>query len=132
MSIAHAVQCGDCGKALNENPSASMEERGPCPDCASMKRAHFVEAGLGMKVYDSVGYKHKRPGVSRGPVAWGYSGWQLRKSVGDYVKKYSLFDRQTNRRYEHVETEDGQVLHHEDHPLTEHKGHGSDKFSSTD
>jgi hypothetical protein len=24
------------------------------------------------------------------------------------------------------------VLHHEDHPLTEHKGHGSDKFSSTD
>jgi hypothetical protein len=45
------------------------------------------------------------------------------------VLKDSFFDKRRNRRYEHVEDpETGQVLKHQDHPLTEHTGHGSAKF----
>jgi hypothetical protein len=44
------------------------------------------------------------------------------------VRKESLFDKEQDRRYEHVvDDETGEVIHHCDHKLTEHTGHGSAK-----
>jgi hypothetical protein len=49
------------------------------------------------------------------------------------VGKEDTFNKRDDRRYEHVEDlETGEVLHHCDHPLTEHRGHGSDKFNHED
>jgi len=74
----------------------------------------------------SLGHKLKRPGISR-PIAEGFNGWEQRKSVGDQVRKVRLIDRENDRYIERVETEQGEVIHETDHPLSEHRGHGSAK-----
>ncbi len=57
------------------------------------------------------------------------TGWDFSKKLGKLIRKVSHFDQRTDSRYEHVEDpETGEVLHHEDHPLSEHRGHGSAKF----
>jgi hypothetical protein len=75
---------------------------------------------------DALGFKHKRPGFKK-PIAEGFSGWELRKTVGDLVRKLRLIDRENDHYQERVETEQGEVIHQVDHPLSEHRGHGSDK-----
>jgi hypothetical protein len=60
--------------------------------------------------------------------AWGMTGWDMSRRLRRMVRKESLFNKRSDRRYEHVEDpETGTVLHHQDHRLTEHLGHGSDK-----
>lgn len=64
--------------------------------------------------------------VSRPPE--GNSGFEPSHATPHGVKKESLFERENDRRYEHVEdAETGEVLHHSDHRPSEHTGHGSDK-----
>jgi hypothetical protein len=71
-------------------------------------------------------HRHKRPGVG-GWLTEMFQGWQLRKSVGDLVRKLRRIDRPNDHYVEHVETKDGTVLHHCDEPLSSHRGHGSAK-----
>lgn len=80
-------------------------------------------------------YDARPPGVSskRGRFAWGFVGWDWSVRLGRLVGKEDTFNKRDDRRYEHVEDlETGEVLHHCDHPLTEHRGHGSDKFNHED
>ena len=75
----------------------------------------------------SLRFWHKRPGVKK-PLAEGFNGWELRRSVGDHVRKLLLVDREGDRYFERIETQDGTVLRHCDEPLSEHRGHGSAKL----
>jgi hypothetical protein len=76
------------------------------------------------QIRSSINLRHKRPGV-RGWLTELFQGWQLRKSVGDLVRKLRRIDRPNDRYVEQVETKDGTVLHHCDEPLSLHRGHGS-------
>jgi hypothetical protein len=50
------------------------------------------------------------------------------KDKGRWVKKTRIIDRDRKRYRETVvDPETGEVIHHCDEPLPEHKGHGSDK-----
>lgn len=75
---------------------------------------------------ESVDLRQKRPGT-RGFLVRQFTGWDIRKSVGDFVSKIRRIDRLRGRYIEHVETEDGAILRHTDEPLSEHQGHGSAK-----
>src|SRR5437763_1918267 len=58
-----------------------------------------------------------------------FSGSDLRRSVGDVVRKYRRIDRANDRYVEHVQTDDGTVLRDVDEALSSHRGHGSAKKS---
>lgn len=78
---------------------------------------------------DALAYKLRRPGDHK-YTAMGMSGYQ-RSASGRLVKKESFFDKEADRRFEHIEdAETGEELYHSDHKLTEHTGHGSAKFTS--
>jgi len=120
------VSCNQCGQALSEAKGLALSARSPCPTCGSLSRAYQQTALATVVVRASLALKQKRPG-RRGYLVTLFDGWELRRSVGDLVKKYRLIDRAQNRYVEHVETADGEVLKAQDHPLTDHTGHGSAK-----
>jgi hypothetical protein len=65
---------------------------------------------------ESVKLRQKRPGV-RGYLAELFVGRDLRKSVGDFVRKLRLIDHGRKRYVERIETEDGTVLRNIDDAL---------------
>jgi hypothetical protein len=69
-----------------------------------------------------------RPKKKRDRVRF-FSGDQLRGSKGDWVEKERVIDRNNNRYTEVVKDKaTGEILHQTEEPLSEHRGHGSDKF----
>ena len=129
-----SVACNVCGTPISEPASTPPDERRPCPNCGSTARAISVWAGDALELRDSIRVKHKRRGFkgknsgkSKGGLMTDQEvGWQ-KSADGTWVHKVSVFDRINDRRYELVTTEDGTVLHEQDHQLTQHVGHGSDK-----
>jgi hypothetical protein len=119
------IRCGQCGKHLGDGPDP--EPRAPCGDCGSTRRIYGAHAIDAVRALDAVGFKLRRRGDG-GYVAKGTSGY-YRRADGRLVKKESIFDTEADRRFEHIEdAETGEVLHHIDHKLSEHRGHGSAKF----
>lgn len=120
--------CGGCKMLLGDRvPGTSPDKRYPCPNCGSTAWT-FSQSNLPESTQRlSLWAKHKRPGVG-GYLAELFSGWELRKTVGDMVRKLRRIDRQNNRYVERVETEDGAVLRDVDEPLSSHRGHGFAKF----
>jgi hypothetical protein len=55
-------------------------------------------------------------------------GFDVRVSKGDYVYKEREIDRDNNTYREHVTEETSEVIHSVSESLTDHFGHGSDKF----
>jgi hypothetical protein len=127
------VTCGQCETQLDAATDQSPDERTPCPVCGSLSRLVHVYAHDSVKVHESIGLVQKRPGFvgrsgrSKGGVVMRLFSGAEQSADGTWVHKVSLFDRLNDRRYERVTDEDGNLLHHQDHPLTEHRGHGSDK-----
>jgi hypothetical protein len=112
------------------------DQRSPCPKCGGHSRRVVKEPlAAEIKATASLNYDAFPPGPTskRRRFAWGFTGWDFSRALQRLVRKDSAFNKRTNRRYEHVEDpETGDVLHHQDHPLTEHKGHGSDKKTPRD
>lgn len=121
-----SVRCGSCGASLPGASTAGFEAKTSCHVCGSTTRTIGIELEAQVQVRASLKAVQKRPGVKR-PLVELFSGWDLRRSVGDFVKKMRRLDRAADRYQEHVETEDGEVLRSVDEKLTEHIGHGSDK-----
>lgn len=92
-----------------------------------MARKFDVHVTESIILRDSLSMKHKRPGKKK-PIAESFSGSERRKSVGDYVNKERLIDRENDRYKERVVTEDGEVLRNVDEPLSAHHGRGSAKL----
>lgn len=137
MSDVVVCNAKGCGHEFGSYPSGMEpgDQRTPCPECDGssrlLKKAPVSATGTGLA---SVEYAARPPGrtSNRSRFAWGSTGWDYSKSLGRMVKKSSHFDKRGDRRFEHVEDpESGAVLHHEDHPLTEHRGHGSDKLKQS-
>ena len=63
-------------------------------------------------------------------IATFFEGWDIRRSVGDWVHKKRMINNRADRYFEHVEDEAGNVIHHCDELLSEHRGHGSAKAAN--
>ncbi len=124
---------GGCGYSFGEYPAGMGPTRTACPRCGEMARTVKKTFHATVTPWASLQYeafpagtksKHRR-------FAWGFTGWDFSVALGRFVRKESSYSKRGNRRYEHVEDpETGDVLTHQDHPLTEHTGHGSAKFKN--
>ncbi len=124
------VACGSCGVPIDESADVPIEDRMPCPQCGSTAREFSVRLKVEAKAQVGLGFKQKRPGSNK-PIAEGFTGRELRKSVGDFVDKERLIDRENDRYREKVVTDSGEVIRDVDEPLSEHRDYGSAKFKRT-
>jgi hypothetical protein len=124
------VQCGECKTDLrDESPHIAPSDRKPCSNCGSLTRHFIADLTALVNFKGSIGAVKFLGGVSKtkGRVVEFFDGWEPRRVVGDLVRKFRKIDKENDKYQEHVETEDGEVLHHSDEALSQHRGHGSAK-----
>lgn len=101
----------------------------PCPGCGRVGRTTHLVIQETVEVRTSIGLKKDVPGLPRKKRTRmeHFQGWDLRKSLGDWIKKVRRIDRDEDTYLEHVEDSEGKVIHHREEPLSKHRGHGSAK-----
>jgi hypothetical protein len=125
------ISCAACRIELAEPLGLDAERRPPCPQCGSTSRALAMTIHDSVKVRDRLGMSARSPGEKR-PFIEQVVGEELRRSVGDWVKKERVIDRRNDRYLETVTEQDSTVIHHTDELLSEHFGHGSARAPSKD
>jgi hypothetical protein len=118
------VYCHKCKTRLPDD-SLTEAERTPCPCCGSTRRLAAITLEAKVTAYGWLRGRHKRPGV-KGFLVEFITGIEASRAFG-WVRKYRLIDRAKNRYKERVATLSGEVTRDVDEPLTDHRGHGSDK-----
>ena len=120
------VECSDCG-ALIDTESDTPENRTPCSVCGKNGRTFnvFIEETIILR--DGLGVKAKRPGESR-PYVEDKAMPSFSHRLGKHVLREQVIDRDNNRYFEKItDYESGEIIHHNEEPLTEHRGHGTAK-----
>lgn len=74
----------------------------------------------------------RKPTGGKKHFAESITGWDLRKSVGDFVLKTRYWNKRDDTYFESVHDADDNLLHHCEEPLSEHRGHGSAKNEVND
>lgn len=120
-----SVECKDCGTPRPARPAlgATVE---PCDACGSTALLVKVEAHDTLTLRSSTTAKARTPG-KRKPFIEIASGDSFTHSTGTWSKRLRVFDRRGDRYRERIEAEDGTVTRDVDVPLSEHRGHGSDR-----
>ena len=120
------VECGECG-TLIDSQRDTEDDRISCPNCGSNKRNYHVSITDTMVARDGLGIKAKRPGEKR-PFIEDKAMPDFSQSRGKVVLRKQVIDRDNDKYFESVtDYESGEVIHHRDEPLSEHRGHGSAK-----
>lgn len=128
------VTCTDCGMELPAEWANESAEH-PCPQCGSFKKLinlNIVEHA-GLEIHDNVRGKVKDINLpsKKNPRLDFFTGDDLRKSDGKWMQKERVIDRDKDQYKETVvDPQTGQVIHHNEEPLSEHFGHGSAKFNN--
>ena len=130
------VNCAECGIALPAEYASQSSDR-PCHECGSVKKSiHLAFTdNAELKVHDSLRGKVKdsRFPSKKNPRMDFFSGYDLRKSDGKWMQKERVLDKDNDHYKEVVvDSETGEVIHHNEEPLSEHFGHGSAKFKKND
>lgn len=82
-------------------------------------------------IRSEIALKHKRPGVKK-PLSEQKHGDSLSTKLGRWMRRSRVVDRENDRYTETVvDPKTGEMVHHCDEPLSEHRGHGSAKVSNT-
>jgi len=123
-----SVQCGGCGRVLDE--TAQQVERPPCPHCGSELRQINVSVTDEVQIKEQIGVKAKdatKTGKQKIRIEQLIGDDQHRKS-GKWYKKVRVIDRENDRYLEEVVDPDtGEMIHRCEEPLSQHHGHGSAK-----
>jgi len=122
-----SVFCGNCGRAIDENPSLPVEERKPCPSCGSMGRSIHAEIHDTIILREKLGLKGRHTGGKK-PFIEQVSGDDLHRKSGTWMKHSRIIDRDNDSYHEVViDPNSGKIVHECKEPLSQHRGHGSDK-----
>jgi hypothetical protein len=128
--MADQSACGDCGKKLEHQltaTDASDAPRVPCPYCGSLRRHHTVTIAETTESRTSLGLKLRRAGQkSKRPAFESKAGADLHRASGTWSEVLRVIDRESDTYLEHIVRADGIVLSNEE-PLSKHRGHGSAK-----
>ena len=123
------VQCGACKRPLDEPANLPAEARQPCPACGATARAFDVSITENLHFHEKLGFKHKDSAGKK--IAQGVSGDDLFRKIGKWMRLERFFDHRGDRYVETVtDPETGEIIHHCDEPLSQHRGHGRDKKRS--
>jgi DNA-directed RNA polymerase subunit RPC12/RpoP len=121
------TKCGECGRIVDEPPELLPEQRLPCPECGSTKRALFVSVHDTVTAREKLGVSGRHQGEKK-PFFEAVSGDDLHRKSGKWMKIERLIDRARNWYREVVtDPESGEIIHKCEEPLTEHRGHGTAK-----
>ncbi len=121
-------RCGQCSEPIDEPIITPTAARKPCARCGSISRNFALGINSTIELRSSL-KSIARPTVGK----WfhkQFQGARLQAS-GLWADVIDVYDRRGNRRRERVVLETGEVIRDVDHPLTDHKGHGSDKGPRT-
>lgn len=120
------VVCAGCGAKVTELAGVSGEKREGCPSCGSTVRHCAVVLSDTLRLHAAIGTKHRN--LSNKVLAETLSGDDLHRKSAKWMRKERIIDH-ANDRYKEVviDPESGEIVHHQDHHLTEHRGHGDDK-----
>lgn len=127
---SQGVRCGRCGQILDEPTNLQPEDRKPCPSCGSVVRAITVAASDTLSYHESLKLKS---GDSTGKTLLeSFGGDDLFRKTGKWMHKTRIFAH-NNDRYEEVvvDPETVKINHEYKEPLSQHRGHGSDKGRSS-
>jgi len=120
------VWCKECGGAIDESPHIAAADRRACR-CGSTARLIEVMMVETVKIRSDLSLKQKRPGVKK-PLSEQKHGDSFSVRFKRWMRRSRVIDRQGDRYTEAVvDPETGDVIHHCDEPLSEHRGHGSAK-----
>jgi DNA-directed RNA polymerase subunit RPC12/RpoP len=123
-----ANRCGNCGADLSHFPDPP---RIPCPDCGSAIRFLDRTANEELSVREQVKTRVKRKGKSK-PLIESISGDDLHRKTGTWYTKVRIIDQEKDYYLETItDPKTGEVIHHEEHKLSEHRGRGSAKKKSS-
>ncbi len=120
------VTCEKCGTHLDEDQSAPIESRKPCPKCGSLDRH------VNIQVHDTITLREKIRMKGRGeagkPFIEQTHGDDLHRKSGKWMKLSRIIDRAKDWYHELViDAETGVTVHECQEPLSQHRGHGSAK-----
>ncbi len=119
--------CGKCGADLTHLPDPP---RVPCPRCGSTIRFLARDIQEELSTREQVRVRVKRQGKSR-PLIESISGDDLHRNSGKWHKKVRVINQEKDYYRETItDPETGKVIRHEEHQLSEHRGHGSAKKKS--
>jgi hypothetical protein len=125
------VKCQQCRKVLGEPSDTPLQRRTPCPECGSIARR--VEKEITSTSPTQSGIRAKgRVGLPGQP---GSKPWLKMMSEPSWfrdgkkwVHREKIEDSRNNRYSETVTDPDtGEIIHHHEEPLTDHRGYGSAK-----
>lgn len=124
-NVTQATRCQTCRELLDESPSLLPEQRVSCPNCGSLARHFEVTVSETLTVRDAIGLKARHAGVSK-PFLESKSGWSFYRKTKQWFSREMVVDRE-NDKYKELVTnpETGEVIHHCEEPLSQHRGHGS-------
>ena len=132
MTDSEELTCADCDTLLVSGPGAGAAFPTPCPACGSrnqkLQLAFHDDASA--KIHDLMDLKAKDDSYpSKSKLRQHIiQGSELRKSVGDYVEKERVIDKDNNIYREYITDKDGNVIRSVEESLKDHFGRGSAKF----
>jgi hypothetical protein len=122
--------CGDCAAQLSRNWIHEKEPQ-PCARCGSLKKSIEVNLVDNLEFHHNERAKLRDPACSarKNPRIDSFSGYDLRKSDGRWIKKDRVIDKINNLYKEHIQDpKTGEIVRDVEEPLSDHVGHGSAKF----
>ena len=126
--LKQTVKCKDCGRILDEPSNTQIDESAPCPSGGSKPRHFEIGISVTVEAHAKLGIKARRGGKSGRPFLESVSGDDLYRKTGRWMSLERVVDRENNKYKEVVsDPETGEVVHHCEEPLSQHKGHGSAK-----
>ena len=125
------VFCNRCGYLLDSPLESSQGDRVPCKRCGSTSRLYSAHIAASIVLRGGLGLKARRRGQKK-PFHESYRGPDFSHSRQKHVDKKRIIDRENDIYLEHVQDyETGEIIHHKDEPLSQHKGHGSAKVGAS-
>lgn len=127
-----SVSCTDCGASLPKEWAHHPAPEHLCPKCGSSKKSiglNIIE-NVGLEIHDSLRAKAKNVNMpsKKNPRVDIFAGDDLRKSDSKWMTKERVIDKDKNLYREIVkDPATGEIVHHDEEPLSDHFGHGSAK-----
>lgn len=131
-----AAHCSGCGTILSDAYCGPYPDRLPCPVCGAAERTFNVSVEESITVSETLDMLGVRAGMSK------TKGWFIRSRTvtvlqrnrgGAAAQHERVLDREADRYFERVTIlETGEIVHLCDEPLSQHRGHGSDKAKQSE
>lgn len=128
MSVqSQHLNCGDCGEVLQDLPSIDPPALPSCPKCGSIKRTFSIALANTLHVRGMLRLKGRRPGQKK-PFIEQKVGDDLHRKTGIWNKLRRVIDRDNDSYSEEImDPKTGQIIHKQEEPLSQHRGHGGAK-----